>query len=159
MADQVFELPAIITQGVGEIVIAWARVESLLAEFLSFLLQADHGSMYVLNQDVASSTQLKWIRTIADSRFTNHATQKNLNILFDRIDKIRGERNVYIHGLWGPGPEPGTAIVQTVKLDRAEWIRTELVTVADLKEVINDIRSIDDELYTLGKTLGFIKSR
>lgn len=151
-----FHLPPEITQGLGDIVIAWARVESLTAEFLSFLLQADHGSMYVLNQDIAGGTQMKWIRTLAGSRFTNQNTLDNLTILFDRIDRTRGERNVYVHGVWGPGPEPGTATVQTVKLDRSEWIRTELVTPPDLKELFDEIASISDELFAIGKSLGFI---
>jgi hypothetical protein len=158
-ADHPFDLPPEITQGLGEIVIAWSRVESLLAEFLSFLLQADQGSMYVLNQDVASSTQLKWIRTLADGKFTNENTRRGLFVLFDRIDKVRGERNVYIHGLWGPGPEKGTAVVQTVKLDRAEWVRAELVTGPDLKEVFDEIRDVSAELYEVGRRLDFIKPR
>jgi hypothetical protein len=158
MEDKPFALPAEITQGLGEIVIAWSRVEALLAEFLSYLLQADPGSMYVLNQDIAGSTQLKWIRTLAQ-KFTNENTQKGLATLFDRIDKVRGERNVYIHGVWGPGPEEGTAIVQTVKLDRAEWVRTELVTGPDLKEVFEDIKSVSDELSVIAKQLGFLKGR
>jgi hypothetical protein len=155
VAEKPFYLLPQIIQGVGQIVISWARVEALLAEFLSFLLKADHGAMYVLNQDIASSTQLKWVRTIADYRFTNENAKKNLGILFDRIDKVRGERNVYIHGVWGPGPEKGTVVVQTVKLDRSEWVRTELVTGPDLKEVVDEINSIATELHTVGGRLGF----
>lgn len=85
--------------------------------------------------------------------------QKGLAALFDRIDKVRGERNVYIHGVWGPGPTEGTAVVQTVKLDRTEWVRTELVTGADLKEVFEDIKSVSDELSMIAKDLGFLRGR
>jgi hypothetical protein len=151
-----FDLPADITRRIGEIVIAWARVEALIAEFFSFLLRADQGAMYVLNQDLASGTQLKWIRILANYRFTHESTRERLTFLFDRIDRVRAERNVYIHGVWGPGPVHGSAIVQTVKLDRAEWIRTELVTGADLEDIFIEIKAVSAELYMVGKTLGFI---
>jgi hypothetical protein len=73
----------------GDVVIAWSRIESLLAEFLSFFLKADPGYMYVLNQDVASSTQLKWIRTLVEARVTNENTKEGLSKLFARIDAVR----------------------------------------------------------------------
>ena len=135
---------------------SFARIEALLAEFLSFLVKADHGLMYILNQDVAASTQLKWIRALVIARFTNDNTTANLKILFDRIDAVRGERNAYVHGVWGPGPEPDTATVQTVKLDRFEIIRTELVTASDLHDLFTEITSVADELYAVGKMLGFV---
>jgi len=36
-------------------VINWSAAEAYLAEFLSFLLKADSGAMYVLNQTVAAA--------------------------------------------------------------------------------------------------------
>jgi hypothetical protein len=149
-----FELPSDIRLALGDIVMAWSRVEALIAEFLSFLLKADHGAMYVLNQDIASGTQMKWVKTLAADRFTHPNTQANLKILFDRIDGARGERNAYIHGVWAPGLEPGTARVQTVKLDRAEVIREDLVTAPDLNDLFSDIESVSDELYAVLKKLG-----
>jgi hypothetical protein len=55
------------------IVTRWANVEALLAEFLSYLLKADPGKTYILNQEVASSTQLKWISILAEDQFTQTA--------------------------------------------------------------------------------------
>jgi hypothetical protein len=151
-----FSLPPTIRQSLGDVAIASARIDALLAEFLSYLLQADPGSMYVLNQDIASGTQLKWIRTLASGRFTNENTLTNLAVLFDRIATTKAERNALVHGVWSPGPEPGTAIVQTVKMDRAEWIREELVTSADLDDLFRDLESIGDELHAIGVRLGFL---
>src|SRR5260221_8606967 len=148
-----FELSPGIRMALGDIVIAWSRVEALIAEFLSFLLQANHGAMYVLNQDIASGTQMKWIRALAEDRFTNADTKTGLNIVFDRIDLIRGERNAYVHGIWAPGADLGTARVQTVKLDRTEVIREELVTAPDLHDLFSEIESVSDELYTVLKKL------
>ena len=58
--DSEHPVPAGIRQSLGEVVIEWGRVEAIIAEFLSYLLQADPGAMYVLNQEVGSGTQIKW---------------------------------------------------------------------------------------------------
>jgi hypothetical protein len=147
-----FVLPTDIRLALGDIVVVWARIEALIAELLSVLLKADHGAMYVLNQDIASGTQMKWIKTLSATQF-NANTLANLQILFDRIDAARGERNAYIHGVWADGVEPGTARVQTVKLDRAEIVREELVTAPDLNDLIGEIESVGDELYAVLKSL------
>jgi hypothetical protein len=44
-----------------------------------------------------------------------------------------------------------------VRLDRAECLRTELVTGADLKEVFDDVKSVSNELYMVAKNLGFLR--
>jgi hypothetical protein len=148
-----FEFPAAIRQSLGDIIIAWSRVEKLIAELLTFLLKADPGSMYVLNQDVASSTQIKWIRVLAEQNFDPTGLGQ-LNDLLIRIDAARAERNAYVHGVWGPGPTEGTAIVQTIKLDRAEVIKTELVTAPDLDELFSDIETMSNELFVNLNVLG-----
>ena len=49
-----FVLPNDIRLALGDMTVVWARVEALIAEFLTALLNADAGAMYVLNEDVAS---------------------------------------------------------------------------------------------------------
>lgn len=149
-----FELHRDIRLALGDIVIAWSRVEALIAELLSFLLKADPGSMYVLNQDIASGTQMKWVKILVQDRFTNQNTRDNLKILFDRIDTARGERNAYVHGIWTPGSESGAACVQTIKMDRSEIVREELVTAPDLNDLFSEIEAVSDELYAVLKALG-----
>jgi len=149
------ELPPPIRQALGDIVISWSRVEALLAEFLSFLLKADPGYMYVLNQDVASSTQLKWISLLCEARFKDEPTKELLRELFIRISSARGERNGYVHGWWTPGDIAGTAMVQTIKIDRPEIARNELATSADLNDLSVEIEALGDELRAIGIKLGF----
>jgi hypothetical protein len=151
-----FNLPIEIRAALGDIIIVWSRTEALIAEFLSFLLKADQGAMYVLNQDIASGTQMKWVKLLAADKFTNANTQANLQILFARIDAARGERNAYVHGVWAPGPSRDTACVQTIKMDRAERIRDELVTAPDLHDLLSEIESIGDELAAILKALKVI---
>ena len=46
------------------------------------------------------------------------------------INELRAERNALIHGVWATTTEPGTALVQTVRLQRRQVVQGELVTTA-----------------------------
>jgi hypothetical protein len=138
------------------ITIGWAVLEARLAEFLSYLLKADPGSMYVINQSAGSETQLRWIRTLSEG-FTNENTRAGLDALFKRIDDARMRRNALVHGVWRTGDDKTTAIVQTIRLTRREWVVDELVTRADLDELIADIEEASTELNQIGIKLGFLK--
>ena len=70
------------------------------------------------------------------------------------IHGLRGERNALIHGLWSFG-EPGTAIVQTIKLDRSPVVNGLVATVAGLDELTVVINEARDALRKLGRRLGF----
>ncbi len=56
--------------------------------------------------------------------------------MLDSADQIRAERNILVHGLWKEGHESGTAIITTIRLDRAELIKEEFWTEADLNDLI-----------------------
>jgi hypothetical protein len=141
--------------GLGLIVSRWAYVEALEGEFLSFLTDADPGSMYTITQSVSGATLTDWLRTLSQVRFSSANMVANLGKLFTNIDETRADRNALVHGLWKPGPEDGTAIVQTIRWDRREVVREELVTAADIDELVERIIDINRELLMLGNSLGF----
>ncbi len=143
-------------EAVGRIIVRWSAVEALIAEFLSYLIPADPGGMYVLNQTTSVEQQMKWIRALAEIRLTHPNTVERLNDLFARIDGARTDRNAYVHGVWSTLCEPGAVLIQTVRLGRAEMVRSELVTLADLNDLVGQIQEIWSELHSLGKNLGFI---
>jgi hypothetical protein len=55
-----------IYQRVGKVAAEWAWVEMLLGEMLAHFCHADHGSMYVITQNVAIATVTGWLRTLVD---------------------------------------------------------------------------------------------
>jgi hypothetical protein len=121
------------------------------------MLKADQGAMYVLNQDIPTERQIKWLRTLCKRGFMHEPQiQKELTSLFNRIDKARDTRNFLVHGLWIRGPERGTALVQTVKLSRANMVRFEPVTRAQLHELFAELDAIAEELHDISETLGII---
>jgi hypothetical protein len=154
MADPRDVSPQLIA-GLGMIVSQWAYVEAYEGEFLSFLTDADPGAMYTITQSVSGATLTDWLRVLSQVRFSNSNMVDNLSKLFTKIDETRADRNAFVHGLWKAGPENGTAIVQTIRWDRREVIRQELVTVADLNEIIERILEVIAELQMLAKSLGF----
>ncbi len=159
MSDPVRQIEPVFFELLGRIITRWSFAETLLNEFLAFLLKADHGLMYVVTSNISGGTVIDWIRTI----FKVHAGDDEnaitqINALLGRIDDARAERNRMAHGVWAThvsGPE--TVAVQTVNWQRTEIIKTELVTAADLNEFLNEIGEILGELGVLGTTLGFLK--
>jgi hypothetical protein len=87
------------------------------------------------------------------SHIRNEPLEEIISLLAD-IDRIRGERNALVHGLWKPHVS-GSATVQTVKWSRSEVIKDELVTRADLDELVADIGKVTGKLHEIGKRYGF----
>lgn len=142
----------------GRVVTTWSLVEGYTTELVAFLLEADPGSFYVVSRNVANATVTDWARTLATMRFDNDNTREKLAALLSSADEARAERNIYVHGLWKPGPEPQTALVQTVRWDRREVVKYELVTLSDLEELLERIANIVGELRFVGRRLGFIST-
>jgi len=144
----------------GQIVIRWSTVEYLIALLLGTFLSADQGGMMVITNSVAVSTQSKWLRALMASH--EHEAHSNTPVvkLLDRADELRSERNEFIHGMWDTtGCQSKTALIQTVNLDRAEIIKTRLVTLKDLNDLRIDIEAWIDDYVTLGRELGFPRHR
>jgi hypothetical protein len=150
--------PALL-EGLGIVVTRWAYVEALEGEFLSYLTGAKDGNLYVITQAVSGKSITSWLRTLADLKFTHEESRKKIADLFNRIDEVRAERNALVHGLWRPDPgDKSIAIVQTVNLARSAMIKDELVTSADLTDLIERIGDIMRELILVGTNLGWHKS-
>jgi len=139
----------------GMIVYRWSYVEMLMAEFLSFLLKADPALMYVVTENVSTSTVADWIRTLLIVRHIPHEPPAEIMELLKTVDGLRGERNSLVHGLWSPGHVAGSAEIQSVRWERSEVVKTELVTLADLDELSIEIAEATSELIALGQRYGF----
>jgi len=138
----------------GRLVYTWAFVEAMEGEFLAFLLNAHQGLAHVITQKVSGSTITDWLRTLASIRFEAPDVQR-IGALMARIDEVRGDRNAYVHGLWAPGPVEGTALVTTIRWDRAEVMKRELATLNDLEEVTREALELYAEICVIGRHLGF----
>jgi len=139
----------------GRIEVRWASLEYWISLLLSTLLKADHGGMIVVTNSVAVSVQSKWIRILLAGHAHEGEQNKRVVQLLDRADDLRAERNELVHGIWEPGHEAHTAQVQTANLDRAEIIRTRLVTIRDLDELLDEINEWISDYIELGRELGF----
>ena len=125
-----------------------------MAEFLAFLLQASPALMYVVTASVSASTVSDWIRTLLRARHIPNEPPEEIMSLLTDIDRIRGERNALVHGLWRSHVS-GSALVQTVKWDRSEVVKDELVTRTDLDELIMEVGEVTGKLQGIAKQYGF----
>jgi len=162
MPDAILGLPecdATIYERIGRIASEWSWVESLLAEMLSHFCRADAGAMYVITQNVSSSTVSSWLKTLTEIRISDLQSRSVILDLLNEIDHVRAERNTVVHGLWSGYEAPGFGIVRTMRWDRAEVARTEMHSIADLDALIAHIRSIQLGLGNLGIRMGFLVLR
>lgn len=138
----------------GGIVVLWAHVEHWLSELLTALVEANPALMYVVTGNVSASTVAAWIRTLLDVRGDTDSIAQEVRQLLQTIDELRSERNTLIHGLWA-FDTPDTALVQTVRWERAEVVKQEVVTLADLDELSTAISEALEALRALGARHGF----
>ena len=140
---------------IGTVTAEWQWLESLMAEFLSKICQADPGSMYVITQKAGAANLVSWIKTLVEVRFDPPDFRKVILDLFEEIDTARLERNTVVHGLWYKGHEPGFGLTQTVSWTRAEVAKDEVWTLGDLDELIDEIKTLQGGLGNLMLRLGF----
>jgi hypothetical protein len=107
----------------------------------------------VISQNVSASTVTGWIRVLLQIPAVQATGIGDLSELLTEIDDVRAERNALAHGLWYPSPE--TAQVQTVRWDRTEVIKTTVVTIGDLDDLLRRIEDIVRKLRVLAGQFGF----
>jgi hypothetical protein len=138
--------------GLGTIVARWAYVDQLMGEFLSFLVEGNSALMYVITNNVSANTVSDWIRTLLRVQYDGE--DPDVISLLTRVDELRRDRNTLVHGLWLPHV-PGAAQVQTIRWERSEVIKIEIVTVRDLEHLAHEIDDVGKELASLGQRYGF----
>ena len=140
--------PALLER-LGCLVVWWAFVETLVADlFVATLTRGnatqpiDPGTLAIVTKNVSQATLTDWIRTMIDVRYTPANEAKKIRDLLNEVDELRAERNALVHGLWGNDRSPpGTAMVQTIRLERREMIHDLLITPTDLDVLIE--RTLD----------------
>jgi hypothetical protein len=150
MPEPVREIDPEFFELLGRIATRWSFAESMIGEFFAFLLNADPGYVYILTQSVSGSTVVGWVRTALPFRVPSPEARQAIMGLLTRIDDARAERNAWVHGLWGTHMTGSdTVTVQTVRYERTEIIKTEVVTRADMRDLLREIGEIIAELKAL----------
>jgi hypothetical protein len=156
MSDYPKHIEAELMVGLGTVMTQWAYIDYLMGEFVAFLVEGKPALMYVITNNVSASTITDWVRTLLAVVYKDDESIDEIRSLLANIDRLRGERNALAHGLWSPHI-PGAAKVQSIRWDRAEVIKVELVTVRDLEELTHDIDEAGAALAAFGRRLGFPK--
>ena len=144
----------------GQIVIKWTAIETLVSYAVGTFMFADLAAMSVVSNSVSVSAQMKWIRALLSSHEHEQEHNQRVYDLISRAEDLRQERNELVHGTWNSeGCDPGTCLVETVNLDRSEIIRARLVTLHDLDDLSRDIDTWIDDYVALGRELGFPRHR
>lgn len=143
------DIPSATYECIGRIVTRWAYIDMTVGDILIALIGANDGIALIVTQGVSASTVTGWLRTMAEPRIASESLRRQLIDALDRIDLLRGQRNAYVHGLWDVGPEDDTATLRTIKWERREIVRDELVTIEDAKDFLSETGEVVGELLAL----------
>lgn len=121
-------------QRLGLIVIQWSIIDGTLSIAFANLCCANPGSLYVATESVSMDAKIRWLRTNIKAIMGDAPGRKLSLDLLAHIEDLKATRNAWVHGVWDKGPEPDTALVQTIRMDRSPALTQELVTLADLDE-------------------------
>lgn len=143
-------------QLLGAIVESWAYVDGTVNEMLSFMCEADPGSMYAITQNVSASSVSTWVRTLVEVRLPDDPNRQVILDLLSEIDRLRSERNAVVHGFWTMESGGEAAIVQTFKWDRREIAKHDLMTRADMEDLLTRVNEVRWRIGRLGQIMGFI---
>jgi hypothetical protein len=95
---------------IGSIAVIWTAIESIMETTLLGLYEIDIGRGLVLTANLSFHARMSLLRILTgESVHMDPAQAEEMNVILTRIDAGFGDRNAIIHGLWGPGDEPGIA--------------------------------------------------
>lgn len=154
MVENPYKVEPEILAKLGEIVAEWGYVEMMVGELVAFLVSADPALMYIITNNFSASTLSDWARTLLRVRSMPDDPPKEVTDILAEADELRAERNALVHGLWSPHTK-GAATVQTLKWERAEVIKVEVVTLADLDDFLLRAMALRESLFDLRTRWGF----
>jgi hypothetical protein len=143
----------------GQIAINWAVIEEWLGHMLGTLIDADLGGASVLTNEMGAAAVIRALKNCIAIYEAKDPELKVVRELVEEADELRAERNIYIHGLWEPGKEPQTALVQTTGWQRPEIIRSRLVTITDLDQLLAEFDDFMRSYVELGIRFRFPRKR
>jgi hypothetical protein len=135
-------------QRFGIFVTRWSFAETCVNDLFAILTKGDQLSMMVVTANVSSSTICGWTNTLLDTMVYEPIFDK-IREAIKEIDALRSDRNALVHGSWVTSGPRGSAIVQTIRLDRSPAIKEELVTAADLDDLIDRVNHLIVDLRTI----------
>jgi hypothetical protein len=151
-----FDIDPELTRRLGQIVIRWSALEAWISALVAATVGADPGPMQTITGTSGIKTQMDWIRNIISVHIDKEPELQEIVDLLARADELRADRNAIVHGIWdSTGCELGTAQVQTVRIERREIIRSELVTISDLDQLLIEINEWIAGYTELGRKFGF----
>jgi hypothetical protein len=153
---EAFDIAPELTDRLGRIVIRWASVEGWIAAMLPAVANADPGAMQAITVTTGVKAQIDWIRNILSVHIDKNPELQEAIDLLERAEELRIDRNALVHGVWdGTGCIAGTAIINTVRLERSEIIKGTLVTCSDLDQFLIEIDNWLADYAEIGRRLGF----
>jgi hypothetical protein len=141
---------------IGAIAATWTGIESSMELTILALYEIDLGRGLVLTSNLSFHARLSLLRILAGQPDVVDAVlSAEMNEVLNRVDQCYGDRNMVVHGLWGPTDKPGTIKRMSIRA-RGKKLQTlnEDYTPDQLWEIAGRLMVLAADLANLGTRLG-----
>ncbi len=121
-------------QGIGDIVVSFALLESNLQSLAWWLLQQDQRVGQIVTAELSFSSLRALVKSLYLARYGKDAEFESLGAIIRQCAEIEKRRNQIVHSLWaaGDGPDAITRIKDAAKEKRGYQSTFEAVTTHTL---------------------------
>jgi hypothetical protein len=84
---------------IGRVVVAWSKMENTMEEFIWELLSLDVSLGRILTSRLDVTIKIRHLRELGQAQM-QEAMFLDLSSILDRIDFMRDDRNMIVHGTW-----------------------------------------------------------
>jgi hypothetical protein len=135
----------------GNVCIAWGRIEQDLNEFIEKLAPLNEGDIsrsITANLDIRSKIQT--IKALAYLRGHSESWFKEMVLILDYIDNnLRPRRNRFIHAGWYIPKGRLTRRTYQIKFERPQSFQLRLQTQSNISSTVREVKQLGDELDDL----------
>jgi hypothetical protein len=139
---------------IGRVVVAWAKLEAIMSDFIWHLLKIDIELGRHITTRLDAVAKIKMLREFGPIVLTKDHWRL-LSEILERIDILREDRNLIVHGSWGTNPagEPIAASLRTKPLEPDQAV-SESFSAIRMRNIVHDIDAMKLSLMTLMRERG-----
>lgn len=136
---------------IGRTVVEWAKLEACMGDAIHKLVGMSFAVGRVFTARYDATTLIRMLRELGGLLMVESEFHR-LSVICNKIDILREDRNLIVHGTWGreKGSYTPFALSLRIKSDPNEVV-SETFPYMRMKGIISDIQSLKWELITLMK--------
>ncbi len=153
------EIGLLLERTIGRFVISWARLESTLTHFIWFCFDLDISRGRIITTNLGATRLIKMLRDIGQIEL-GEIHKFNLSIILDKVDILKDDRNLIVHGNWARNNRGRTAIISMrVKSEDPKYVVGEVFTRQKMQALVQTCDTLRLGLHRLHKECAALRNK